>query len=185
MRSASSAPYSAPVKTADGKSGLRASPRSTPSPTTTTCRSSRPRQHGQPFDVLLRRQPADETDDRLAVRVTTRAQGFVAGRRHEAGDVDAAAPAVHPRDAVCGQVLHRRGRRRQRAVGLAVQPAGPRPGRARQSRRRRSSRRSRPRRSGTPRPSARRDSGPRARRPTRAAPATPDAPRRGRSRAAR
>ena len=58
-----------------------------------------------------------------------RPQPFVARRRCEAGDVDAARPLVYPRDAVRRQVFHRRGGRCQRAVGAAVQVPRPRPSR--------------------------------------------------------
>ncbi len=55
------------------------------------------------------------------------AQTCISRRRREAGDVDAARPLVHPRDAMGSQVFHRRGRRCQRAVGATVQVSRPRP----------------------------------------------------------
>src|SRR5947209_2856097 len=77
--------------------------------------------------MLLRREPAHEADDRLAIRRPHAPQVFVACRRREARDVDAARPLVYPRNAVSRQVFHRGGRWGQREVSAAVQMSCPRP----------------------------------------------------------
>ena len=64
---ASSAPYSAPVKTADGKADSSLA-RSTPSPTITSCRSSRRASAARRSTCFSGASRPDEPDDRLAVR---------------------------------------------------------------------------------------------------------------------
>ena len=135
--------------------------------------------------MLLRREPADEADDRLAVRRPASPQLLVACRRCEAGDVDARAPTCALAECDGRQGFPSRpstapacGRPACAGAGSTPTPRAPR-------RRCRSSPRNPRRRSGIPRRSARRGSARRAGRRSRAGPATPDARRRGRIRAAR
>ena len=79
--------------------------------------------------MLLRRQPADKPDDRLAVRRPVLPQRLIACRRRVTNHVDPACPLMHPRNTVSNKGFHRRAGWRQGAVGEAVQVAEPRPGR--------------------------------------------------------
>ncbi len=102
-----------------------------PSPTTTTCTSSRRASTASRSTCFSGASRPTKPTIGLPSGDHCRAQFVVPGRRGEAGDVHPARPVVDARNAMCLKIFDRRRGRRQRTVGTGMQMPRPRPGRLR------------------------------------------------------